>query len=312
MGFELEDEELQTTPIAAARELDGRRVFALVMSGIVPDLDGVELVGDTRRRGARRRRGRDGRAESGLQLHEPRRARSPSSRRAPSCTACTRTSWWQTARGPMLDGGAFVAGLEYATGVEATVLGKPSAAYFAAALAALDAEPELTWMITDDLEPGRRGRAALRHEDGAAAHRQVPPGDARALGRRFPTRCSARSRTSRTGSSAPASARNARRHRPDRDRARAQVARAVSALQGALLHPGRAGLLRLAPESGRELRGPLRRQGGGREGARVRGRAGVYLDGDRDRRAPEAVGAALRPGGRVGASASRRGRSTSR
>jgi ribonucleotide monophosphatase NagD (HAD superfamily) len=52
----------------------------------------------------------------------------------------------------MLDGGAFVAGLEYATGVEATVLGKPSPSYFAAALDALDAEPELTWMVTDDVE----------------------------------------------------------------------------------------------------------------------------------------------------------------
>jgi ribonucleotide monophosphatase NagD (HAD superfamily) len=57
----------------------------------------------------------------------------------------------------MLDAGAYVAGLEYATGVEATVLGKPSPAYFAAALDALDAEPELTWMVTDDLEADVRG-----------------------------------------------------------------------------------------------------------------------------------------------------------
>jgi ribonucleotide monophosphatase NagD (HAD superfamily) len=57
----------------------------------------------------------------------------------------------------MLDSGGFVAALEYATGVEATVIGKPSAASFAAALAALDAEPELTWMVTDDLEQDVRG-----------------------------------------------------------------------------------------------------------------------------------------------------------
>jgi ribonucleotide monophosphatase NagD (HAD superfamily) len=63
-----------------------------------------------------------------------------------------KNKWWQTSRGPMLDGGAFVAGLEYATGVDATVLGKPSPSYFAAALDALDAEPELTWMVTDDVE----------------------------------------------------------------------------------------------------------------------------------------------------------------
>ena len=57
----------------------------------------------------------------------------------------------------MLDAGAFVAGLEYACGLEATVLGKPSPAYFAAALEQLDAEPELTWMVTDDLEDDVRG-----------------------------------------------------------------------------------------------------------------------------------------------------------
>ena len=48
--------------------------------------------------------------------------------------------------------GAFVAGLEYAAQVEATVLGKPSPAYFEAALEALDAEPGLTWMVGDDLD----------------------------------------------------------------------------------------------------------------------------------------------------------------
>jgi HAD superfamily hydrolase (TIGR01458 family) len=63
-----------------------------------------------------------------------------------------KNRWWQTADGPRLDAGAFVAGLEYAAETEATVLGKPSAAYFAAALDALDADPELTWMVGDDFE----------------------------------------------------------------------------------------------------------------------------------------------------------------
>ena len=57
----------------------------------------------------------------------------------------------------MLDSGAFVAGLEYATGIEATVLGKPSPAYFAAALDTLAAEPELTWLVTDDIDADVRG-----------------------------------------------------------------------------------------------------------------------------------------------------------
>ncbi len=156
MGHELEDEELQTTPVAAARELDGRRVYALVMPGIVPDLEGIELVGD----------GADAVLVGGCdETVEPNQvfsymnlARAFSEIQAGAdLYALHKNPWWQTARGPMLDGGAFVAALEYATGVEATVVGKPSAACFAAALAALDAEPELTWMVTDDLEQDVRG-----------------------------------------------------------------------------------------------------------------------------------------------------------
>src|SRR5205085_11191350 len=63
-----------------------------------------------------------------------------------------KNRWWQTRRGPLLDAGAFVAGLEYAADVEAPVLGKPSPAYFAAAVEALDAEPAMTWMVGDDIE----------------------------------------------------------------------------------------------------------------------------------------------------------------
>jgi ribonucleotide monophosphatase NagD (HAD superfamily) len=68
-----------------------------------------------------------------------------------------KNRWWQTSRGPMLDSGAFTAGLEYAAGVEATVLGKPSPSYFAAALDALEAEPDRTWLVTDDVETDVRG-----------------------------------------------------------------------------------------------------------------------------------------------------------
>ncbi len=69
--------------------------------------------------------------------------------------------WWQTSRGPLVDSGLFTAGLEYAADVEATVLGKPSAAFFAAALDALDAEPSLTWMVGDDIEADIAGARAF-------------------------------------------------------------------------------------------------------------------------------------------------------
>jgi HAD superfamily hydrolase (TIGR01458 family) len=48
-----------------------------------------------------------------------------------------RNPWWLTPDGPTLDSGAFVAGLEFATGQRATVIGKPSAAFFREAAAQL-------------------------------------------------------------------------------------------------------------------------------------------------------------------------------
>ncbi len=51
--------------------------------------------------------------------------------------AMHRNPWWFTPSGPTLDAGAAVAGLEYATGQRATVLGKPSPGVFRQALAGL-------------------------------------------------------------------------------------------------------------------------------------------------------------------------------
>jgi HAD superfamily hydrolase (TIGR01458 family) len=156
MGYELEDDDLQTTPIAAAEVLGGRRVYALVMSAIVPDLAGVELVGDSA--DSVLVGGCDETVEPNQVFSYMNLARAFSEIQAGADLFCLhKNPWWQTARGPMLDSGGFVAALEYATGVEATVIGKPSASCFAAALAALDAEPELTWLVTDDLEQDVRG-----------------------------------------------------------------------------------------------------------------------------------------------------------
>jgi HAD superfamily hydrolase (TIGR01450 family) len=51
--------------------------------------------------------------------------------------AMHRNPWWLTPKGPTLDAGAAVVGLEYATGRKATVLGKPSPVVFRQALAGL-------------------------------------------------------------------------------------------------------------------------------------------------------------------------------
>jgi HAD superfamily hydrolase (TIGR01458 family) len=156
LGFELSDDELQTTPRAAARELAGKRVFALVMSSVVPDLEGLELVGDGA--SAVLIGGCDESFEPNQVFSYMNLARAFAEIQLGAELYCLhKNPWWQTSRGPQLDGGAFVAGLEYATGVTATVLGKPSAAYFAAALDALDAEPELTWLVGDDIDADVRG-----------------------------------------------------------------------------------------------------------------------------------------------------------
>jgi HAD superfamily hydrolase (TIGR01458 family) len=150
-GIELADEELQTTPTAAAHALKGKRVLALTMPDIVEDLGEIELVGEGA--DAVLIGGADETFETNQVFSYMNLARAFAELQAGAELYCLhKNRWWQTARGPLLDSGAFVAGLEYAAEVEATVLGKPSQAYFEAALEALDAEPGLTWMVGDDLD----------------------------------------------------------------------------------------------------------------------------------------------------------------
>lgn len=59
--------------------------------------------------------------------------------------------FWQQGGNLQLDIGAFVAGLEYATGKTATLLGKPSKTFFEIVLQKLNSEPKNTIMIGDDL-----------------------------------------------------------------------------------------------------------------------------------------------------------------
>jgi HAD superfamily hydrolase (TIGR01458 family) len=160
MGIEVDDEELETTPRAAARALAGRRVLALTMHAIVGELEGVELVGEDAE--AVLVGGADETPETNLVFSFMNLARAFQELETGAELYCLhKNRWWQTKHGPLLDAGAFVAGLEYAADIEATVLGKPSPAYFAAALEALDADAELTWMVGDDIEADVAG--AQRH-----------------------------------------------------------------------------------------------------------------------------------------------------
>ena len=171
LGIELEDDELQTTPRAAAHALKGRRVLAMTMAAILEDLEGVELVGEEAE--AVLLGGADETPETNRVFSYMNLARAFAELDTGAELYCLhRNRWWQTSRGPLLDAGAFVAGLEYAAGVQATLLGKPSPSYFAAALEAIDADPELAWMVGDDVEADvarRQGRRACGPSSSAPA-----------------------------------------------------------------------------------------------------------------------------------------------
>ena len=59
---------------------------------------------------------------------------------------------WRTDAGVCVDGGAYVAALERATGRAATMIGKPAPAMFEAALANIGAVPTESVMVGDDLD----------------------------------------------------------------------------------------------------------------------------------------------------------------
>src|ERR687898_558760 len=156
LGFDLDDDELQTTALAAALELAGKRVLALTMAAVLEDLDSVQLVGEDAE--AVLLGGADETEETNRVFSYMNLARAFAELEAGAELYCLhRNRWWQTSRGPLLDSGCFVAGLEYASDLEATVLGKPSTEYFGAAVEALDAEPELTWMVGDDIDASVAG-----------------------------------------------------------------------------------------------------------------------------------------------------------
>jgi ribonucleotide monophosphatase NagD (HAD superfamily) len=66
--------------------------------------------------------------------------------------AMHRNLYWRTSEGWRLDGGAYVAGLEEASGRRAIVCGKPSERYFGAALREVGVPADRAAMVGDDVE----------------------------------------------------------------------------------------------------------------------------------------------------------------
>jgi HAD-superfamily subfamily IIA hydrolase, TIGR01458 len=66
--------------------------------------------------------------------------------------ALQKNRYWETAEGLSLDAGPFIAALEYASGRDAEVVGKPSPAFFELALGELGVTAERAAMVGDDVE----------------------------------------------------------------------------------------------------------------------------------------------------------------
>jgi HAD superfamily hydrolase (TIGR01450 family) len=114
-------------------------------------------------------------------------------RRGAEFVAMHRNPWWLTPRGETLDAGAFVAGLEAATGKAPVVCGKPSPVVFEQALAGLATdlgverlEPSDVAMVGDDpiadiagaLDVGMLGILVLTGKVDASAAQAVMAGPA--------------------------------------------------------------------------------------------------------------------------------------
>jgi HAD superfamily hydrolase (TIGR01458 family) len=148
LGLPIDQAELFTAPVATARylrETGKRRIFLLVKGDVVEDFaefeladDGVEAVVI-------------GGAEEGFTYERVNRAFQLVHGGA-ELVAIHRNASWQTAAGLQIDAGAYVAGLEYATHVTATLVGKPSPAFFALALADLGLAAGRVLVVGDDLD----------------------------------------------------------------------------------------------------------------------------------------------------------------
>jgi HAD superfamily hydrolase (TIGR01458 family) len=150
-GFTVREEEIVTTgraAVALLRERGVRRVAAFVAEDTLEDLaefdlasarPEVVLVGDL------------GDGWSFARLNQAFHYLMDGA----DLVCLQRDRYWQTGDGLSLDAGPFVAALEYATGKTATVTGKPTKAFYAAALASLRTDgitgPEGVVMVGDDL-----------------------------------------------------------------------------------------------------------------------------------------------------------------
>ncbi|MFE6171181.1 HAD-IIA family hydrolase [Streptomyces sp. NPDC056464] len=154
-GFPVSAEDVLTAPAVTAAHLaehwPGARCALLNSGDIAEDLMGVTLVGEDE----------DGDATPDVVVvggagpefgYAALNRAFGYVRQGARLVAMHRNLYWRTAQGLQLDTGAFLAGLEKAARVEAEITGKPSAAFFEAALAHVGVRADEAVMVGDDIE----------------------------------------------------------------------------------------------------------------------------------------------------------------
>jgi HAD superfamily hydrolase (TIGR01458 family) len=149
-GFPFADDEILTASVLSGAwlraERAGARVFVLG-DAQAEDLTGVELVGADEAPDVVLVSGAD---ESFC--FETFNTVLALLRGGAELAAMHRNLFWMTRRGEKLDAGAYLLGLEAATGLEAVVLGKPAPGSFRAGLDALGLPARRVAMVGDDVE----------------------------------------------------------------------------------------------------------------------------------------------------------------
>jgi len=153
LGIEVGEDQVINTPYVAARELRSRpgiRCMFLVKDDARREFEGIEsadrspdvvVVGDL---------------AAGFDYATLNRAFQAVLGGA-EMIALQKDRYWKVGDELVLDAGAYVAALEYATGKEARLVGKPSESFFRIALENLGVPPGQVAMVGDDIENDVKG-----------------------------------------------------------------------------------------------------------------------------------------------------------
>lgn len=159
-GFAVEPGDIVTAVVASAEHLRthhaGARVFLLSDGDARADLDGVTLVGADQPADVVVIGG-----ASDVFTYANLNHIFEQLMNGAALIGMHRNMYWRTSEGLQLDGGAYIAGLEEATGSRATICGKPAPDYFEAALEMLGVPAARVAMVGDDVVNDVLGAQAM-------------------------------------------------------------------------------------------------------------------------------------------------------